>query len=708
MFKQFFEQFHFQHPEWLLALIPAALLLWLMYRPVSQDTPWKKVIDPVLQPLFLSVSHGKSTQWVLGLLGLGWLLAVLAMADPVWQQYPRPVVQSSNAHVIVLDLSRSMEIGDLKPSRLNRARFKINDILQQKEEGQIGLVAFAGDAFTVSPLTRDADTIRALLPSLTPSLMPVQGSRVDLGLLKAGELLKQAGLSQGQILLIADGTDKLDGKLAINAAKQLKAEGYSVSVLGVGTRMGGPIPNATDPQGKPIVVKLDEQNLQAVAKAGHGTYRLIQGSDADINTLLAASDKLTLNQQSSSTVNTDMKSQDWKSQGPLFILLLLPFAALAFRRGWLLSLGLVVIVSAGTGMPKPVMAAEESSVLDQASIPSSASSSSNLANLWQRPDQRAAKALNAGDYETASQLAKDPMRLGSAEYKRGQYEKALHAFSQATGADAAYNKGNALAKLNKLKEAIATYDEALKADPTLKDAQINKQRVEELLKKQQEQQKKQDEQKQNNNQKQDNNKQDQSQSSDKQNSDQNKDQNKDKNDQNQQDQQQAGNEKKQDKNKDGTANQQQDQDQADKDEQQQNAQEKQAQPEASNDENQFAKAKEELEKKKQDEQEKLAQAMQQQAQKEDEGKDKNEQQAKANPAQAQYAKDSDEEKQDDKDKPKSQAEIAAENLNKEEKIAAEQWLRSIPDDPGGLLRRKFKYQYQQRQQREGTGGQRPW
>ena len=138
-----------------------------------------------LLPLLLDDQKTQRSRIPLWLLSLGWLLAVLALADPAWEQQPQPLRQTGTSRVIVLDLSRSMLAPDLKPSRLVRARFKVEDILAHDAEGQTGLVVFAGDAFTVSPLTRDADTIRAQLRALDPSIMPSQGSRADLGLLKA-------------------------------------------------------------------------------------------------------------------------------------------------------------------------------------------------------------------------------------------------------------------------------------------------------------------------------------------------------------------------------------------------------------------------------------------------------------------------------------------------------------------------------------------
>ena len=201
------ENLHFIQPLWLLALIPLLLLAWRVYRPGGGDNPWTRIVDARLLPLLMVGQAHKLNRIAPWLAATGWIIAVLALANPTWERKPQPVYQTMAARVVVLDLSRSMDATDLKPSRLVRARYKVEDVLALGAEGQTGLVVYAGDAFTVSPLTRDANTIRALLKVLEPGLMPAPGNRADLGLLKAGELLRQAGVSNGQVLLIADGVE---------------------------------------------------------------------------------------------------------------------------------------------------------------------------------------------------------------------------------------------------------------------------------------------------------------------------------------------------------------------------------------------------------------------------------------------------------------------------------------------------------------------
>ncbi len=462
------EMFHFQHPLWLLALLPLALLVWWIGDPASRDGAWQRICDARLLPYLLINQPHARHRLPVWLLAAGWLVTVVALADPVWEKQPQPVFRSEAARVVVLDLSRSMAAPDLAPSRLERARYKVEDVLRRSQEGQVGLVVFAGDAFVVSPLTNDAKTITELLQALEPGLMPVQGSRADLGLRKAGDLLKQAGVARGQILLVTDG----DEGRAIDAARDLRRQGYTVSVLGVGTKQGAPLPDGKggyvhDDAGAIVVPRLDVASLRALAAAGGGRYATITGNDADLDALLTPMAPRLDTKVKQSGLKTDV----WVSRGPWLVVLLLPLAALAFRRGWLLVL--VLLVAGTVSVPGPAMAASWN-------------------DLWVRPDQQAAQALAGGDNARAAELATDPSQRGTAEYRAGHYEQALKDFSRASGTDAEYNRGNALARLGHYKEALAAYDKALAAQPGMEDALHNKASVEALLrqqkKKQQQQQ----------------------------------------------------------------------------------------------------------------------------------------------------------------------------------------------------------------------------
>jgi Ca-activated chloride channel family protein len=657
------ELFHFQQPEWFWLLVPLLALLWLWRQSDQQGSAWRRVCDARLLPYLLQEQGSRLSHLPLWLFAIGAVLALIALADPVWEKKEQPVFRNESARVVVLDLSNSMLSPDLKPTRLVRARYKVADILKQNLDGQTGLVVFAGDAFTVAPLTHDTDTIQALLSPLQPSLMPLQGSRVDLGLQHAAELMRQAGIHQGDVLLISDG---FDGQRAIDTARQLHQEGYRVSVLGVGTDAGAPVPAGgggflRNQQGDIVVPALDQAALRQLAAAGGGLYTTISTSDSDIRRLLSQLSS----QPTAGTEQGGMNTDTWQSNGPWLALLLIPLAALAFRRGWLLAV--VVLVGSTVSAPRPAMAL-------------------GWDDLWLRPDQQAARALQAGEAEQAAQLARDPALRGTAEYKAGNFDAALQAFAEQADVDADYNQGNALAQMKRYEEAIAAYDRALAKQPNMADALHNKAEIEKLLQQQQQQD------------------QDQQQGESGEDAD---------NQQGQQDQQQ------------GESGEDADNQQGQQDQQQgesgEDADNKQGQRDQQNQQNQDAAS----EQAPQDDQassgsQEDAQAGETDsrgAQQPDDASADEQQQADAEAAQdspqsqAEAAAEQDTKQQaaEALDQPEGEQQTAAaEPLDTEEQRAAEQWLRRIPDDPGGLLRRKFLYQYKQRAGRSADGAQQTW
>ena len=704
------DSFHFLHAEWLWALLPLTALLWQLWRRSDGDNPWRQIVAPNLQALLLGGADrdgGRQRRHWLTLLAMGWLLTVLALADPVWDRAPSPVYQSQTARVIVLDLSRSMLTRDLSPDRLTRARYKVEDIVRLAAEGQVGLVVFAGDAFTVTPLTRDAETLRSQLHALEPGIMPLQGSRADLGLRQAGELLQQAGLTEGQVLLIADG---VEGQSTAAAAGRLKKAGYRVAVLGVGTLAGAPLSDHSgrtlhDAGGKVIVPALEQEALRAVAVAGGGPYVPIAHDDKDVRTLLAAAATGRRIEQS----GDGAAAPRWQERGPWLVLLLLPLAVLVFRRGWLFSVALLAVCIA----PAPP------------SVAATGTAAQAWQNLWQTPEQQAAKALSDGDFARASALANDPMRRGSAHYKRGDYAAALADFGQAQGAEASYNRGNALAKLGRYQDALSAYDEALQAHPGMDDAAANKAAVEALLaqqrqaQQQQEQQNAQQERNQQSNQGSEQPPQQQGGSGKQTQPDQ-------QGAPEQHDQAGAGGERSAQQSAAGADEGGEKPDQAaatqgDDAARQASSGERNAarelpgesqtadngkaahgvSPQAENDGSTGAQTQAEeqrppdIQQERSDDQDRnaFADALEELTRRGDREEASGTAAAQTSQADTQ---------------PSAGGSGAAEALNSEERLAAEQWLRRIPDDPGGLLRRKFQYQYQQRHGGVDSGSRQGW
>ncbi len=590
-------EFHFIRPYWLLAFLPYLLILMLMLKNQLSRGNWSTVCDAELLPYLLQEKAVNQSRWPLTSGAIAALLVIIALSGPTWQRLPSPVFRNDSALVIVLDLSRSMDAADIKPSRLILARYKIADILKQRKDGQTALLVYAGDAFTVTPLTDDTQTIDSQLSALNTDIMPSQGSNTVSALEKAVELFKQAGLQKGQILLVTDGVD-LDKTLA--AVKALGK--YTLSILGVGTDDGAPIalPEGgfvKDQHGTIVVPKLNSGELAKLAQAGNGVYQTISANDADIQTLLATVDS---SAQQQGKANDNVLLDQWADKGPWLLVLALPLVALTFRKG-LLCFALLLLLP----LPKNSYAL-------------------GWQDLWQTKDQQAQQAYKHQDYEKAAEQFDNPDWKAAAQYKAGEYDKALENLKNSKTANSVYNQGNALAKAGQLEEAVKAYDKALGLNPDDSDAKYNKALVEKELEKQKQQQKNQDQ------------KKDDKQSS--------KDDSEKDKEGGESDQQQSAQNKNDEKPEQKPEQKSSDQQQSDDKQQQQDK----------------------ADKKKQD-----TETQQQAEQRKDDTKEQGQQAAPAK------AEPSDEQQQ-----------------------ANEQWLKRIPDDPPGLLKRKFKYQYGQRGRQE--------
>ena len=459
------ELFHLLRPYWLLALIPFLAAVTLLARRHNWQSGWRNFVAPELLPLLLQSHQPVRRIWPFLLLSLAGVLSIIALAGPTWERIPQPVFRSDDALIIALDLSRSMDAQDVKPSRLQRARYKIADILKSRTEGQAALIVYAADAFTVTPLTDDDDTIISQLPALTTGLVPAQGSRVDRALELASRLLRQASQPEGRILLI---TDEIEAERGMEAADQLAATGYRLYILGMGTADGAPIPTTRgslkDRQGNIVVARLNADNLQRIALAGNGRYVTVTSNDSDIR-------QLNLDKYSPADnefeKDDDRASDIWKEMGPWLLLPVLPLAALAFRRG-ILMLALVLLL--------PI--APRADALELMDL---------WHNLWQTPDQQAQELFDNGEAAAAANRFEQPLWKGSAHYSAGNYQKALESFQSVGGAEARYNEGNALVRLGRYEDAINAYEQAIRQSPDHADAIHNKTLAVKLLERQEQQ-----------------------------------------------------------------------------------------------------------------------------------------------------------------------------------------------------------------------------
>jgi Ca-activated chloride channel family protein len=590
-------EFHWLRPEWLWALPFIVAITFVLVRRHLALGSWQNVVDPELAPYVLSSTQVKGLGYRWWLILIGGILATLSLAGPSWNRVEQPVFRSEQAIVIALDLSRSMDAQDLKPSRLTRARLKILDILERRSAGQTALVVYSSNAFTVTPLTTDSDTVAALVNSLSTDIMPSRGSYPLAAIDKGRQLLEQAGVSQGEVLLITDGGTS---PAAERAAENLQSAGYSLSVLGVGTTEGAPIPRAgggfvTDRVGNIAVPRLEANSLRQLAAAGGGRYAVMTSDDSDIDAILSGE------VGSESSTDDSLATDQWQEEGPWLLLLLVPLAAFAFRRGLIVVLFVFIL---------PLAEPAQAFTWD---------------DIWLTKDQQAQRLLEEGSAPDAAALFEDPTWRAVANYRAGEYGGSAAGFAEDEAVQNLYNLGNALARMGEFESAIDAYEEVLEISPELEDALYNRDLLQDLL-----------------------------------------EQNKDSQDGEQGDQQnssEAG----------GGAQQSEGESESD-----QSGQEGESGDPGAEGEQGDASVRDEDSASQED-----MEAMQAEL-------DRAAQEASQQSAEAQEQQGM------------SEAEAQAMRRVQEQQQAMEQWLRRIPNDPGGLLRRKFRYQYQ-RQGRDQDG-----
>lgn len=307
---------HFLRPAWLLALpLLWGLSFWLARRR-GRDGDWTRLIDPELLPALRLDSGGQPGRSPWPWLALAWTLAALALAGPSWQRAPSPAYRGNAAWVLVLDLSPSMTASDLPPNRATRARYALDDLLNAAHDARVGLVVFSDEAYTVTPLTDDVATVRALLPPLAPDIMPTAGDNLAPALERAGTLLEHGGGQSGQVVVLTDGF--ADPAAAFGAAGKLRSRGVAVSVVGIGAP-GGSIPG-----------HLDVDRLRQLATSGGGRYVDLAGLPGLIDELQARAGHAGM-----ARVKQDIRIAHWLDGGIWLLPFLLLLAAVLARRGWL-------------------------------------------------------------------------------------------------------------------------------------------------------------------------------------------------------------------------------------------------------------------------------------------------------------------------------------------------------------------------------------
>ncbi len=328
--------FHFGAAFWLWALllcIPVALWLVVTRHLGRRNERIQKYADDLLLPHLLGrseVSRGvrwaRYAHWL-----VVWSLLILAMAGPVWNYTDVHLFRPGTNLVVLFDLSRSMAVSDVAPSRLARAQQELSDLLDNSRGIRIGVIGFASIAQVVAPLTEDMNGVRRILPALDTRLVQLPGSRLAFALQRAAEMIAaQPPDSMNSILIITDGD--FDEPGLEQPLENFREQGVRVHVLGVGTPEGDAVPGDNGPwlndrSGRPVISVLNETLLESLAAAGGGIYLRADYRQGDTSRLLAQVKAQALPDSKTAT-KTRVWNEHYHWLAGIALLLLLPL----FRR----------------------------------------------------------------------------------------------------------------------------------------------------------------------------------------------------------------------------------------------------------------------------------------------------------------------------------------------------------------------------------------
>ncbi|MEZ9231263.1 VWA domain-containing protein [Vibrio amylolyticus] len=453
--KQVITQFHFIRPFWLLAFIPMVLLLWLRWREESQPS-WKDILPEHLRSALTIGETGWRKQLPLKLLMVIVTIAIVICAGPSWQREASPFGEDKASMLVVLDNSESMLSKDLPPSRLERSKQKIRDLLALRAGGSTGLVVYSGSAHVAMPVTQDSQVFEPFLAAITPEIMPVDGKRAETAISLFDQQL--SGELGSTVLLVTDGVNPA----TIQAYESYFAQSpYQLLILAAGSKN-------TDSK-NPI----DWDSLASLASKTGGRLVEVTVDNSDVAALSRAIERnMQLNGES---------SMPWKDMGYGLLIPIALIMLLWFRKGWLVQwcvVGLTLsVVSYSPNLAAKTVHLTADSVPETETLTAWDKAEQWWWDLWLTPNQQGQRHFNQQDYLEAAKHFDDPLHKGTAYYYASEFRLAHSAFLQVESSAGVtsdlglYNAASALARQREylaardLLEALASKEDL---NPTLR------------------------------------------------------------------------------------------------------------------------------------------------------------------------------------------------------------------------------------------------
>lgn len=290
--------FRFADPNvlYLLIILPFVAIFYF-YSNYRRTKRLRKYGDPELLSMLMPEASAHRPVFKFWVLWIALGLSIVMLSRPQFGTRLEKVKRSGIETIIALDISNSMLAEDVVPSRLEKAKSLISRLVSNFNDDKVGLIVFAGDAFTQLPITSDYISAKMFLESITPSLISSQGTNIGEAIRLAIKSFTPQEKVGRAIIVITDGENHEGG--AVEAAKEAASKGMKVFVLGIGSPDGSPIPlegsndYRKDNQGNVIVTRLNEQMCREVAQAGNGVYIRVDNSSSAQSLLQKEIDKLT-------------------------------------------------------------------------------------------------------------------------------------------------------------------------------------------------------------------------------------------------------------------------------------------------------------------------------------------------------------------------------------------------------------------------------
>jgi Ca-activated chloride channel family protein len=289
--------FRFANPEYLyLLFVLPVLVVFYVYSIIRKKKAIRKYGNPELLSELMPEVSSKRQHWKFWLLFGAITVVIFVIAGPQFGSKLETIKRQGVEIMICLDVSNSMLAEDVTPNRLEKAKQMLSRLTDGFSNDKVGLIVFAGDAFTQLPITSDYISAKMFLSSINPSMVSTQGTAIGAAINLAVRSFTPNETSDKTIILITDGENHEDD--AIGATRKAAEKGIHVNIVGMGQPNGSPIPTGgnnsfmKDKEGNVVVTKLNEQMCQEIAAAGQGLYVRADNTNSALKALQSEIDKM--------------------------------------------------------------------------------------------------------------------------------------------------------------------------------------------------------------------------------------------------------------------------------------------------------------------------------------------------------------------------------------------------------------------------------